>query len=255
MNGRTNCGGSLKLHVVGGTTKPSSVAENTIWLNTSTAIPKWCVQNSAPDSPSAGDVYITVRTTTSNALNIGSAFDVTLYLGTAWQYQSGAWVQLLGEVYYSGSWHGLQTFVYDGTIGSTTGNYNADIGGQPWTTGRDGGDVNITNYDDHFTISFNPYGQQWTGTNKKIDFTNVNTVKFTYTASGYTGNLIVYTTKSTSGTRYPDASAAWTSGSSRHSTSINVSGLTGQYWLGTTEGSSATGQSGSINIFSIELIT
>ena len=253
MTGSTNTGGAgLNLRVIGNNTQPENPTENMIWLNTGTRIPHWYFQNDAPSQKEVGDVYITVSTTTVNVLQVLRNNGLKLYFGTPRQWNGSAWNVIGGKIYYNGSWHNLQTFVYDGTIGSPTGNYNANIGGQPWTTGTDGGSVTITNYNDHFNISFNAYGQQWTATNKKIDFTDVKTVKITYTASGFTGNLIVCTNKTTNGVRYPNASAAWTSGSSKHSTSINVSGLTGQYWLGTTEGA-ASSQTGSLDIFSIEL--
>ena len=256
--GRTNTGGAgLNLTILASVTQPGNPVENLVWINTSTAIPHWYWQAAEPsaEEKEEGALWIAVNSLATNKLDVLRNNNLIVGFGTAKQWINNAWVTVGGKIYHSGSWHNLQTFVYDGTIGSPTGNYNADIGGQPWTTGTDGGSVTITNYNDHFTISFDPYGQQWTATNKKIDFTDVKTVKFTYTASGVAGNLIVYTNKNTSGVRYPNASAAWTSGSSKHSTSINVSGLTGQFWLGTTEGSAAAGQSGSINIFSIELIS
>ena len=258
MNGRTNCGGSIKLHVVGGTTKPSSAAENTIWVNTSTAITKWTVTNSAPSSPSTGDVYFTTRLSTSNVLDINSPNSVYLYLGTAYQYSGSAWVEKTGEIYYSGSWHKLTTYVYDGEIGSTTGNYNSQIGGQPWSTGTAGGSIAITNYSDHFHVenSVGSGSTQWAATYKQIDFTGVNSVRFTYsrsTSGNNTGKFIVFTNKTESGTRdYPNAASSEFSNVTKGTLTINTASLSGNYWLGiSTSGWNGTNY---LDIYKIELL-
>lgn len=254
--GRTNTGGGIKLFVVGGTTQPSSVAENTIWLNTSTSIPKWSVTNTAPGSPAAGEVYITTRSLTSNVINISSPNPVNVYLGSAWQYVSGAWKQTAAQVYYSGSWHSLQTFVYDGSKNAGAGNYNSAIGGKPWTYGVDGGSASFWDSSDHFTFSSGgSSGAQWASTAMQIDFTDVKSVKFTYTGEVTTSKFIVFTNKNASGTRdYPNAqSSELTTTSQKTTVSINTAGLTGNFWLGISNAS--WGATATINVFSIELVT
>ena len=255
MVGRANTGGGITLHVIGGTTKPTAAGENTIWLNTSITIGDWCIQNTAPESPNEGDVYITTRFATDNVLNISHPHTVSLYLGTARQYQSGAWVELQGEVFYSADWHKLNTYVYDGDLNATDGNYNSQIGGYPWTTGTDGGSASISSYSDHFTYSYYTYGAQWAASNKKIDFTDVKTVKIIYSCSGSNlGYFIVYTNKNTSGTRNPDARSGQFAYVTKGTATIDTSHLTGNFWLGMSTGA-ASGANGQVDIYKIELIS
>ena len=265
MIGRTNSGGSLKLHVIGGTTKPSGAGENTIWVNTSVTIPQWCIQNTAPEEPANGDVYITVRLATDNKLDVGSAHSVLLYLGTARQYDSSEekWNDLLGEVFYGGEWHSLNTYAYDGDLNSGVDNYNTEIGNQPWSgKASSGSSYEITNSDDHFTARMGGTAQAYVCTHDKIDLTGVSTVKFTYTrrwvsnSGNQASKLIVFLEKPSGSSAIPSASAQSDTmpiTSSKKEATVDVSGLSGFYWVGIfNEGST---QSVNINVYKIELIS
>lgn len=256
--GRTNTGGGIKLFVVGGTTQPTAVAENTIWLNTSTSIPKWSVQNDAPPSPSAGEVYITTRNLTSNVVTVSGPNPVKVYLGTAWQYVSGAWKQVAAKVYYSGSWHSLSTFVYDGSKNAGSGNYNDDIGGKPWTTGVDGGAVEAWDSTDHFSFKGNGVaGVAWYMTANQIDFTAIKSVKVTFTSTylARSFRFVVTGSKTSSAVQNPLAGSATYSASysARQTATIDTTSLNGSYWLG----GMISGTSGdtTVNVFSIELVS
>lgn len=253
--GRTNTGGGIKLHVVGGTTRPGSAAENTIWLNTGTAIPKWGIQNDVPGSPAAGEVYITTRNVTDNVLNVSSPNAVKVYLGTARQYVNGAWADLTGEVYYSGSWHGLQTFIY------YYGTYNPTIGGTPWVMWANSGTSTVTNYSDRFTV-FPIGGGATTFYRPKnlIDLTEIKTVKIVFTCSNMRQaqkyRFVATNNISVGGVwEYPAAgtAASETNYGAKTTITFSVESLSGNYYIGPA----FQGYPGDSNlsVFSIELIT
>lgn len=245
--GRTNTGGGIKLHVVGGTSRPGSAAENTIWLNTSTAIPKWGIQNDAPGSPAAGEVYITTRNVTSNVLNISSPNAVKVYLGTARQYVNNAWVDLDGQVYYSGSWHKLLTFVYDGSLNAGEGNFNTAIGGV-WVNYRG---VYAKNTDS-FSLTTNIQGDQHVNTQNVIDFTEVNQVKITFTRHNEGNHYAQYFCVYQSSPAYPAVQYTPPEVANKTTITMDVSGLTGNYYLGYYE--NANTSAGSVlTVYSIEL--
>jgi len=249
MQGRTNCGGNLNLHLIAGGTKPESAAENTIWLDTEETVTNWCVQNTAPESPEAGNVYITTRSATNNKLDIGSARSVLLYLGTARQYVSGAWKDLDGEVFYSSAWHKIQTFAYDGMLNAGVGNYNSEIGGE-WSAS--GG--TLTNETDYFQYTTLIQGTLSVGSQKAIDFTDINTVKITYTrTSGGNRNVrfVIYLNTASSATIEAEAPA--TSASGKNTITIDTTSLSGNYYIGYRDVVN-TG-TGVLKVYEIELIS
>lgn len=109
-------GGSsgLPIDIVGGTTQPAG-AENLIWLNTSTPIGQVTVDDTAPASPTAGDVYIEIDPASSAVVQLGNGSRIVMLpLGIAYQYQSDAWVSIDAYAYLSGSWVTFSTDIPDG---------------------------------------------------------------------------------------------------------------------------------------------
>ena len=259
MTGKTNTGGAgLNLRIVGSNTQPPKPAENMIWFNTDTRIPHWYFQNTAPSDPELGDVYITISTTSTNVLQVLRNNGLKVYFGTARQWNGSAWNIVGGKIYYNGSWHNLQTFVYDGTIGNAENNFNHSIGGYPW--GYDA--PSFTAYSDRFHVGTSGSASIkacWTP--NKIDFTGVNKVKIVFTSSGSGGPsthyFAVFDQKSSSSANYPQRkSVDYTSASaSKQTAEIDTSTLTGSYYLGVALiRNSATG-SRNVAVYSIELIS
>lgn len=257
MIGRANTGGGITLHVIGGLTKPSGAGENTIWLNTDVTITNWCIQNAAPENPEVGDVYITTRTATDNVLNISHPHDVSLYLGTARQWQTvegvDQWVDLSGEVYYGSAWHNIQTFVYNGDLNAGADNFNSKVGGKTWTQ-QNG---TITLGDDHFYYSTGPNATSYYYSQYKIDFTNVKTVKFIYARTsgggGRTARFVVF--PESPGTASASITPPTTASDAKEPITIDTESLSGMYYLGYYESSGSSSASGKLWVYSIELIS
>ena len=262
MTGSTNTGGAgLNLRVVGNNTQPENPTENMIWFNTDTRIPHWYFQNDAPESPELGDVYVTVTTTATNVLQLLRNNGLKLYFGTPRQWDGAAWNIIGGKIYYNGSWHNLQTFVYDGTIGDAENNFNHSVGGYPWSASAGGViSASISTASDSFTCSASgaAAGNGLCRSKSTIDFSGVSSVKITYTASG-NGNLYasVFTSDSGGSVSGEKANAAMSTSSSKKTVTIDTSNVTGSYYLGFRMWSTASGYSWgrTAKIYSIELVS
>lgn len=97
-------GVKLNFEVVGGTNQPSNPVENTIWVNTSTAISRWAFSSESPSNPISGMVWILIGTSSTvefNALtdNVGKVYPLS-----AKQYVSGSWVDKTAKTYQGGVW-------------------------------------------------------------------------------------------------------------------------------------------------------
>ena len=106
MIGPTNArggGGGLNLKVVGGTTRPTNPRENTIWVNTTTAITGYVLSPTQPETGTEGLVWL--KTADSGVeINVGRKNAVLLHLRKANIYVSGVWKNVDGYLYSSGSW-------------------------------------------------------------------------------------------------------------------------------------------------------
>lgn len=104
----------LNYTVVGGTSTPSNPTENTIWVNTSTAITSHIFSDVQPKSPIAGQVWIQtdgLSTVNFNALKNNS---IQIYPILAKQYISNAWVNKTAKSYLNGKW--VEWYKWDGVL-------------------------------------------------------------------------------------------------------------------------------------------
>ena len=94
----------VNFKIVGGTTQPTTTRENTIWVNTDTAISSWVFSASAPAEPVEGLVWLTVGTSSSVAFNALKKNGLQVYPLTAKQYIDSAWVEKTAYSYQDGKW-------------------------------------------------------------------------------------------------------------------------------------------------------
>lgn len=97
-------GGGLNFKIVGGTSTPASPKENTIWINTSTAITGYIFSATQPSSPKSGLVWITVGASSQVAFNALKKEYLMVYPLSAKQYVSGAWVDRTAKSYQGNKW-------------------------------------------------------------------------------------------------------------------------------------------------------
>lgn len=117
MIGITNAGGggggSLNFKVAGGTSAPSSPAENTIWVNTAADITGWTFSRVAPSSPKEGTVWLKTGLSSSVGFNALKKNGLWVYPTACQQYISGAWVAKTAKTYQSGAWVEWLYWLYD----------------------------------------------------------------------------------------------------------------------------------------------
>lgn len=101
INEMSGGGGAFAFGVVGGTTTPTSPAENTIWVNTSTALGTAYIQTEYPASPANGDVLVRID---GHSPLSASAGWCSFGLSDVRQYVGGAWVRRVGKLYASSAW-------------------------------------------------------------------------------------------------------------------------------------------------------
>lgn len=97
-------GAPLNFKVVGGTTAPSNAKENTIWINTSTAITSYVFSATQPTNPVAGMVWIFTGTSSNGAFNVLKKNGIYIYPIYAKQYVSGKWVDKTAKCWQGGKW-------------------------------------------------------------------------------------------------------------------------------------------------------
>jgi hypothetical protein len=106
MIGPTNArggGGGLNLKVVGGTTQPTNPRENTIWVNTATAITGYVLSPTQPQTGTEGLVWLKTADT-GVEINVGRKNAVLLHLAMSQVYSGGGWKTVKGYVYKSSAW-------------------------------------------------------------------------------------------------------------------------------------------------------
>lgn len=104
-------GGGLNLKVVGGTTKPANPRENTIWVNTTTAITGYALSPTQPSTGTEGLVWLKTADT-GIEINIGRKNAVLLHLAMPQVYSGGGWKPVDGYAYTSGMWTKIDNSTY-----------------------------------------------------------------------------------------------------------------------------------------------
>ena len=169
MNG--GGGAALNFKVVGGTTKPVSPSENTIWVNTSTTITDWVFSATQPTG-ATGRVWISTSTSSPAEFNALKKNAIQVYPISAKQYISGAWVEKTAQSYQNGAWVGWIIYLYN------KGNQYTNLTGG-WTAYGDNANISFNN--DHIYLSIIADSNETWGmahTAKKIDITGINTLYF-----------------------------------------------------------------------------
>ena len=114
-------GASLNFKVVGGTTQPTNPSENTIWVNTSTAIPSWAFSSNNPDSPATGMVWFVIGDASTTPLNALKTNGIEMYPMFVRQYNGSSWVDKVAKCYQNGKWITIyvpKLYIYKSGVGA-----------------------------------------------------------------------------------------------------------------------------------------
>ena len=103
-------GGGLNFKIIGGTTQPSSPKENTIWVNTSTAIGEWQFSETEPTTRvnggvlGVGDVWITEEKFKEISFNVFKKNGLNISIHTPKQWNGTSWENKKSYIYQNGEW-------------------------------------------------------------------------------------------------------------------------------------------------------
>lgn len=232
MIGPTNArggGGGLNLKVVGGTTQPTAPRENTIWINTATAITGYVLSPTQPENGTEGLVWLKTADT-GVEINVGRKNAVLLHLSTAKLYTGGKWVSVNGFVYVNSVWN---QFAKEGImVFDRTQQEYADINRNILAV-RDEEYISRKDADPYIqmTISVSSAitrGYQW---KNPVDVTDYNTMEVV----GYSRKAINQAglSPNLNESRNEIVSAAHqTFGTERSTMKIDISSLTGNMYVG-----------------------
>ena len=243
--------GGLNFSVVGGTSAPSSPAENTIWVNTSTSITGWAMQGSAP-SGSEGLVWIKTALSGNTAFNALKKNAIQIAVTGCQQYVSGTWANVAAQIWQNSAWVEFSSenlVLFEAGAGDSGKWTNSGFTYGGYTVG--GGTVSDANLS--LTATMTP-NYMLLGTATAYDLTNYNTLhiecSFALPSSGYGGTAYAVASTST------NLGAQAVSQDVRNGTSfdIDVSSLSGAHYIGFYgAGSSAYGSGGVLTVTEVYL--
>ena len=233
-------GADLNFKIVGGTTQPSGLRENTIWANTSTAITGYIFDDNQPATGSEGLIWI-ITSTSSTSLNALKKNAIQLCLIKCRQYVSGTWIPLDAYIYQNGaltqfSWKYTYLYKPGDTCASLTGGYTSVAKKFQSSSGGNAVAPGITYNTDSMTMRQNG-SIEWqcgmTYTVNKIDLAKFSKLRVKGTAEiNSTGERIlrVWTDIGTYTTSNVAASSSVTS--TPMDITVDVSSLTSSYYIG-----------------------
>jgi hypothetical protein len=96
-------GEALNFKILGGLKQPANPKENTIWVETSTAITSYAFSATQPTG-STGMVWIEIGTSSTASFNVLKKNTITVYIISARQYVNGKWGAVNAYIYQGGVW-------------------------------------------------------------------------------------------------------------------------------------------------------
>lgn len=218
-------GASLNFSVVGGTVQPTNPKENTIWVNTATAIGEWQFAAAEPvvradgSALVTGDVWIKTGVDTNVEFNALRKNGIKLKLVNSYQWDGSAWTTKTAKIYLNGKWTGLSFVLYEKGTFSVDYSQSGSLGGI--TIGSDSIRFCNTGYpvDNHY---------QYINLGGEIDWSQYSTVKVTLKSYAYSSSKPCYIAIGTSKTSRDLASKSMGSYSVQ---TLDVSGINRRGYL------------------------
>lgn len=139
INAIDNAAGGLNFEVVSGTTEPTNLKENTIWVNTTTNITNHVFSAKAPTTYSEGTVWFELSATGNvgvKAIDDNTDF-IELHPRAVYQRISNTWQEKTASVYQNGSWVTFMNVLYvlkNGVVNPAMGTY-VNVARSPMSNG------------------------------------------------------------------------------------------------------------------------
>lgn len=249
-------GGSspLSFDVVGGSEQPSAPGSgHRLFVKTAVTIPDWSVSAEAPASPGEGTTWFRLALSGDAEINALKEQSLTVALDSCQQYVSGEWINVDAYLWTGSSWvqfgHEI-TVLFEGT-GSDGTSQMANWTVSGWTHGGYGACAAGTVSNTALTVSSSYNGAGSTsdcvvGTASPVDLTKVKLIRFTASVTGAAGGVgIAAATSKSVATRVKTLTVVSTAEATY---ALDVSDLTGTYYLLFWGGRDSTASAGTLNI-------
>lgn len=244
-------GTALNFRVVGGTEAPANPAANCIWVNTDVDITGWVFSAEEPSPAEPGMVWIRIDTSSPVAFNALKKNGIMVYPMSAIQYVGGTWVSKPAKSYQGGwvDWilrlynpgnefeevTGGFSKAYENSVGTRTLTKNSDSLFLQ-TAGTSSGGAN-------FTVA----------TENLIDLTSFSTLyaRIAFTNSKYTRFYLAAGTSKNAG--LSGDCAFYTSASTEGVVELDISNLSGEYYVWVGLGGTQASNSGNCYVYEVYL--
>lgn len=239
MSGGGGGGAALNFSVAGNP-QPASPAENTIWVNTDVKITGWEFSATQPEAATEGAVWISTGEKSNVAFNALKQNCILVCPIKAKQYTGGVWVDREAKSYIGGvwvDWYRCEYVFQNGEFANGALDYMLAYGSCSVKVDTDGAIYMLAAYP-NATIAY---------TTVKFDVTEWNKIIFVLREEGvYAGSpngVLTYGVSSTQRDTNYAASNTHSIGTSTSDTelSVDISGLTGEYYWKFSCNSSGSG--------------
>ena len=222
-----NGGGAPLNFKVVGNPQPTNPRENTIWINTDTAVTGYVFSAAAPSSPTQGMVWISTSFYSTSEFNALKKNGIQVYPSYAKQYVNGTWVTKEVKIYQGGAWKQPWDgkLFFNGAFRVISGLNGTGVG----ATVRIEGSNLFINADNEYA---------WPYSIERIDLTDVKTIVVKMESPSFTwnnrpwGGFGVCKNIPTSGGSIDAAYKHFNTSDPRGEYALDVSGLNGEYYLG-----------------------
>ena len=234
LHGNGGSGGSgFEFTIVGGTNRPTKASHNTVWVNTGKEVTSYSLSATEPANPSEGMVWIKIGNSGFKDTNIALGGEwIQVYLKTAVQYVSGAWVSVDTLIYQNGAWTELVVWLYkngDESTGITGG----------WNAGETQGSNTVVKGKEYITVSGSnsTTARMHIVTINKVDLTAYKTLKAKVNVTERSGTnpftlrLGYSATKTASLAAETTKTALETAATGEHEISYDISAATGSFYI------------------------
>ena len=246
-------GAGLNFKVVGGTAKPGSPMENTIWVDTDTKITDWEFSATEPAGVE-GLVWFPTGSSSLTPFNALKKNSVTVYPMRCAQFISGAWINKDAAIYqaeaWSNFWNGKLYDVgdeYEGITGGFVEAYKNSIGTRTFTKNED-------------SLYFRSVGTSaggahiYASTEKKIDLSSFSTLyaRIKHSPSSSTSFYLAAHTRNDEPV-YDVPCVHKQSSSKEGIVSLDISELSGEHYILFGLGGNSHSNSGSCYVYEVYL--
>lgn len=254
-------GGGLNLKVVGGNTQPANPRENTIWVNTTTAITGYILSPTQPETGTEGLVWLKIADT-GVEINVGKKNAVLLQLASGMLYTGGKWASVDAWAYINSVWKQF-SIAFDGRLYDNGDQCTAITGG--WgiadykyvnSSGKESVPGAGTLESDRMYLASHSTTMTILGTAKPIDLDGLKTLTVDWQvlkcSDGATNALMLdIQREKKAGTSIALATLGSGKAAKRLTSTLDISSLSGKAYVVVRVTVAAAGSSG--NIYSIKM--